>query len=108
MTVEATSSDRGRHGYFALGNSVARRGREAKLARILAKTEELAGQFGGMLALSAVDRGRAQLAAKHLIIAEDAHDPTVCVRSTRAAELLLSRIKPHEAPLPTLEELGLE
>ena len=41
MTAEATVSDRGPHGYFAPGNSIARRGRESKLARIHAKIEEL-------------------------------------------------------------------
>jgi len=69
MTAEATVSDRGPHGYFAPGNSIARRGRESKLARIHAKIEELSHEFdGGLSALSAVDASRLKLAAKHLII----------------------------------------
>jgi hypothetical protein len=59
-------------------------------------------------ALSAVDAGRIALAAKHLVIAETTKDPTICVRSTRTAEMLLSRIKPEEVLLPTLEELLAE
>jgi len=108
MTVEAAANDRGPHGYFAHGNDVAQRGRESKLARIHRKIEELSQEFdGGMSAFSAVDAGRLKLAAKHLIIAEDTRDPTLCVRSTRTAELLLMRIRPKAPRIPTLRELGL-
>jgi len=95
-------------GRFTTGNGIARRGRDAKLARIHAKVEELAREFdGGISALSAVDVGRLKLAAKHLIIAEDTPNATLCVRSTRTAELLLMRIRPKAPRVPTLRELGL-
>jgi hypothetical protein len=95
MTAEIAANDRGAHGRFARGNNVARRGRETKLARIQRKIEELSHEFdGGLSALSAVDVGRLKLAAKHMIIAEDTPNATLCVRSTRTAELLLMRIQP--------------
>jgi hypothetical protein len=105
MTVEAAPNDRGRHGYFSRGNDVARRGREAKAARISALAIELASSYGGFEALNLIDANRVRLAAKLFITAEDCRDPNQCTRSTRAAELLLSKIAPKEAPLPSLQEL---
>jgi hypothetical protein len=107
-TVVVAANDRGPHGYFAHGNSVAARGRQAKLVRLAAKIEELSREFdGGMSALSAVDVSRLKLAAKHMLIAEDTTNATLCVRSTRTAELLLMRIRPKAPRIPTLRELGL-
>jgi len=106
--MDGISTDRDRAGRFATWNRVAQSCRVSKLARIHAKIEELAREFdGGISALSAVDAGRLKLAAKHLIIAEDTPNATLCVRSTRTAELLLMRIRPKAPRVPTLRELGL-
>jgi hypothetical protein len=58
-------------------------------------------------ALSVMDLNRLELAAKHLIIASKTRDPNTSVRSTNAAERLLSKIeRPVEKPRPqTIEEL---
>jgi hypothetical protein len=105
----ATDSDRDRHGRFKRGNNAHRNGATAKAARLAAKVEELASEYeGGLSALSAVDASRLRLAAKHILTAEDSRDPTVATRATRVAELLLSRIRPREAPLPSLQELLAE
>jgi hypothetical protein len=102
-------TDRDRFGRFRHDNNARRNGVEAKAARLNAKVEELASEFeGGLSALSAIDAGRLRLAAKHILTAEDSRDPTVATRATRVAELLLSRIKPKEVPLPTLQELLAE
>jgi hypothetical protein len=104
-----TAGDRNERGRFVVGNNAHRNGRDRKSARLLAKFEQLAGAYeGGINALSVIDAGRLRLAAKHLLIAEDTTDPNQCTRSTRAAEMLLVRIKPKETLLPTLDELLAE
>jgi hypothetical protein len=110
-TVMKTANKSDQHpdtGKFLPGNNAHRAGAAAKAARLEAKITELASEFEGALsALSAADAGRLKLAAKHFLIAEDSRDPNECTRSTRTGELLLSKIKPREAPVLSLEELGL-
>jgi hypothetical protein len=103
---ETSAADRnGRGGRrFVRGNDARRVGLARKAARLAAKAEELAAEYGGLVALSAADAGRIRLAAKHLIVAEDVNDPATCVRSTRTAEMLLARIRRPEEVLPSLQE----
>lgn len=91
-------------GRFVPGNN-ARLAKQLKIAR---KVEQLRHEYFPCGGETSMDASRLMLAAKHYVIAEDALDPTVCVRSTRTAEYLLAKIKRPEEPLPTLEELGLE
>jgi len=74
--------------------------RITKQARIAARLEELRAEYDPAGNASAVDQNRLKLAAMHYIIAETAHDPTVSVRSTRAAEYLLAKLRPPSAPRP--------
>jgi hypothetical protein len=80
----------------------------AKQLKVMAKVEQLRREYFPCGGETIMDASRLMLAAKHYVIAEDANDPTVCVRSTRTAEYLLAKIKRPEVPVPTLEELGLE
>jgi hypothetical protein len=106
MTVQTTVSDRDRHGRFVTGNNAHRNGATAKAVRLAAKIEELASEYeGGLSALSAADAARLRLAAKHYCTAETTNDSNQCTRSTRAAELLLAKIKPKEPPLRTVQQL---
>jgi hypothetical protein len=90
-------------GRFRPGNNA----RFAKQLKIARKIEQLRHEYFPCGGETTMDASRLMLAAKHYVIAEDANDPTVCVRSTRTAEYLLAKIKRPEEPLPTLEELGL-
>ena len=91
-------------GRFRPGNNA----RLAKQLKIVRKIEQLRHEYFPCGGETSMDASRLMLAAKHYVIAEDANDPTVCVRSTRTAEYLLAKIKRPEEPLPSLEELGLE
>jgi hypothetical protein len=88
-------------GRFKRGNNA----RFARQLKIAAKVEQLRHEYFPCGGESSMDASRLLLAAKHYVIAEDARDPTVCVRSTRTAKYLLSKIKREEEPLPTVEEL---
>jgi hypothetical protein len=103
--ANGAASDRDPHtGRFVAGNNA----RLAKQLKIAAKVEQLRHEYFPCGGESSMDASRLMLAAKHYVIAEDARDPTVCVRSTRTAEYLLAKIRRQEEPLPSLAELGLE
>ena len=78
-----------------------------KTDRIAAKLDELTAEYFPAGGWSIMDAERLQLVARHLVIAESARDPVVAQRSTRCAELLLSKVKREEEPMPSLAELGL-
>jgi hypothetical protein len=82
--------------------------RTIKQARIAARLEELRAEFDPAGNASAIDRNRLKLAAMHYIIAETARDPTVSVRSTHMAEILLSKIKPPPATQSATTDLERE
>ena len=105
MTAKLAANGRTDHGRFARGNDIARRAREAKAVRIAARADELASRFGGFEALEPIDAGRVRLAARHFVTAEVTHNLNQSIRATRVAEMLLARIRPKEAPLPSLREL---
>lgn len=96
-------TDRDRRGRFKPGNNA----RDAKLIKVAAKVEQLRHEYFPCGGETIMDANRLLLAAKHYVIAEDARDPTVCVRSTRTAEYLLAKIRRVEEPLPSLSEMGL-
>jgi hypothetical protein len=103
--ANGAASDRDPHtGRFVAGNNA----RLAKQLKIAAKVEQLRHEYFPCGGESSMDASRLMLTAKHYVIAEDARDPTVCVRSTRTAEYLLAKIRRQEEPLPSLAELGLE
>jgi hypothetical protein len=103
--LHGTATDRDPHtGRFVAGNH----GRFTKQLRIAAKAEELRHEYFPGGGATVMDANRLLLAARHYVIAETARDPVVSQRSTRLAEYLLSKVRREEAPLPTLEELGLE
>lgn len=102
--LHGVMADRDGRGRFRPGN----RARDAKLIRIAAKAEELQREFFPGGGESVMDGNRLRLAARHLITAETCRDPVVSQRATRCAELLLSKIKREEEPLPTVEELLAE
>jgi hypothetical protein len=95
---------RDRRGRFKAGNTASRGGREAKLIRITAKIEELSREYDDG-SLSAVDRNRLMLAARHYVTAETTNNLNQSIRATRCAEMLLSRIRRQEVPTPSLQEL---
>jgi hypothetical protein len=99
------ATDRDPHtGRFVAGNQ----GRVTKQLKIAAKAEELRHEYFPGGGETVMDASRLLLAARHYVIAETARDPVVSQRSTRLAEYLLSKVRREEAPLQTLEELGLE
>jgi hypothetical protein len=99
----ATDRDR-RTGRFVHGNNA----RLARQLKIAAKVEQLRHEYFPCGGESQMDASRIMLAAKHYVIAEDTLDPTVCVRSTRTAEYLMSKLTRPEPVLASLKELGLE
>jgi secreted trypsin-like serine protease len=99
------ATDRDRFtGRFVTGNNA----RLAKQLKIAAKVEQLRREYFPCGGESSIDASRLMLAAKHYVIAEDTLDPDACVRSTRTAEYLLSKVRREEEPLPTVEELLAE
>jgi hypothetical protein len=96
MSGDLQAASRDKRGRMLPGNN----SRTIKQARIAVRLEELRAEYDPAGNASAIDRNRLKLAAMHYIIAETARDPTVSVRSTRAAEYLLAKLKRPPAPCP--------
>lgn len=86
------ATDHDQRGRFRPGNNA----RFSRQLKVQAKAEELRRAYFPNGGDDVLDGNRLRLAAKHLIIAEVCTDPEVCVRSTRAAELLLSKLSKVE------------